>query len=215
MSPVIIHGVPGSPYVRKVLLACEEKGVPHRLAAMAIGAGKGPEHLARQPFGRIPWIEHDGFWLYETDAIIRYVDEAFDGPSLQPKNPKARARMNQVMGIVDAYVMPSMSAGIGWNRIMCPRLGLPVDEAAVAAAIGPAQVCAKALDDILGDQAFFAGGALSLADLMVLPHLDFLPASAEGREIIGAWPRLGAWLERMKTRPSVQATDAERLMAAA
>ncbi len=215
MSPVIIHGVPGSPYVRKVLLTCEEKGVPYRLAAMAIGAGKGPDHLARQPFGRIPWIEHDGFWLYETDAIIRYIDEAFEGPSLQPKDAKARARMNQVMGIVDAYVMPSMSAGISWNRIMCPRLGLPVDEAAVAAAIAPSKICIAALDEILGDQAFMAGSAISLADLMVLPHIDYLTASPEGTQILAGSPRITAWLGRMRGRPSAQATEAEKLMAAA
>ena len=215
MSPVIIHGVPGSPYVRKVLLACEEKGAPYRLAAMAIGASKGPDHLARQPFGRIPWIEHDGFWLYETDAIIRYIDEAFDGPSLQPRDAKARARMNQVMGIVDNYVMPSMSAGIGWPRIMCPRLGLPVDEAAVAAAIAPSKVCIAALDEILGDQAFITGPAISLADLMVLPHIDYLTASPEGTLILAGSPRITAWLARMRGRPSAQATEAEKLMAAA
>ncbi len=214
MPPVIIHGVPGSPYVRKVLLACEEKGAPYQLAAMAFGAGKSPEHLANQPFGRIPWIEHDGFWLYEADAIIRYVDEAFEGPALQPKDARARARMNQVMGIVDWYVMPSMTAGIGWNRLMCPRFGLPVDEAAIAAAIEPSKVCIKALEDILGDQTFMAGEQLSLADLMLLPHLDFFPSSPEGAAIIAGSPLL-AWLERMRSRPSARATDAERLMAAA
>ena len=161
MSPVIIHGVPGSPYVRKVLLACEEKGAPYRLAAMAFGAGKSPEHLAGQPFGRMPWIEHDGFWLYETDAIIRYVDEA-----------------------------------------------------AIAAAIEPSKVCIKAMEAILGDQTFMAGEQLSLADLMLLPHLDFFPMSPEGAAIIAGSPLL-VWLERMRARPSAQATEAERLMAAA
>ncbi|MGA0599776.1 glutathione S-transferase family protein [Caulobacter sp. KR2-114] len=214
-TEIVIHGVPGSPYVRKVLLTCEEKGAPHRLAAMAIGAGKTPEHLAGQPFGRIPWVEHGDFGLYETDAVIRYVDEAFDGPPLQPKDPKARARMNQVMGIVDAYVMPSMTAGIGWARIMCPRLGLPVDEAAVAAAVAPSQTCLAALEAILGDQTFMAGPSLSLADLMLLPHIDFLPQSPEGRDLLAAAPRLAAWLERMRARPSAQATEADKLMAQA
>ena len=104
MSPIIVHGVPGSPYVRMPLLACEEKGAPYRLAAMPFGTTKTPEHLARHPFGRIPVIEHDGFWLYESDAIIRYIDQVFPGPSLTPTDPKVQARMNQVMGIVDCYV---------------------------------------------------------------------------------------------------------------
>jgi glutathione S-transferase len=215
MSPVIIHGVPGSPYVRKVLLTCGEKGAPHRLASMPLGGPKTAEHLAGQPFGRIPWIEHGDFSLYETDAVMRYIDEAFDGPALQPKDPKARARMGQVMGIVDCYVMPNMTAGIGWNRIMCPRLGMPVDEAAIAAAIEPSRTCMRALDAILGDQTFMAGASLSLADLMLLPHADFLRDSPEGRDLLASSPRLTAWLERMRARPAAQATEAEKLMAAA
>ncbi|HWA62091.1 MAG TPA: glutathione S-transferase family protein [Caulobacteraceae bacterium] len=214
MAEIVIHGVPGSPYVRKALLVCEEKGAPYRLRVMQLGEGKGPEYLKLQPFGRIPAVEHDGFALYETQAVMRYVDEAFEGPALQPKDPKARARMNQVMGIVDSYVMPSMSAGIGWNRIMAPRFGLPVDEAAVARAIPASRTCVRALEAILGDQPFMAGEALSLADLMLLPHLDLFPASPEGAEIIAGSPLL-AWLERMRQRPSVQATDTDRLMGAA
>jgi glutathione S-transferase len=214
MSQVIIYGVPGSPYVRKALLVCEEKGAPYHLAAMGMGEGKSPAYLARQPFGRIPAIEHDGFALYETQAVMRYIDQVFDGPSLTPADPKAAARMNQVMGIVDWYVMPSISAGIGWNRLIAPRFGMPVDEAAVAAAIPMARTCITALEAIIGDNPYVAGDTLSLGDLMLIPHLDLLPASPEGAEIMKGSP-LNAWIDRMRARPSVQATDTEKLMAAA
>ena len=108
-DPIIIHGIPGSPYVRKPLLVCEEKGAPYRLAGMAFGTGanKTPEYLAMNPFGRLPTIEHGDFVLYEAQAIARYIDQVFDGPSLTPAEPRAQARMNQVMNIVDWYVMPS------------------------------------------------------------------------------------------------------------
>src|SRR5512138_2005115 len=101
MSEVIVYGIPGSPYVRMPLLACEEKGAPYRIEAMTFGTTKSPEHLARHPFGRIPAVEHDGFRLYESQAIIRYIDQVFAGPSLTPADPRSQARMNQVMGIVD------------------------------------------------------------------------------------------------------------------
>jgi glutathione S-transferase len=104
---IVAYGIPGSPYLRQPLLACEEKGVPWRLEALAMGEHKQPGYLARQPFGRIPAIEHDGFRLYEAQAILRYIDRAFDGPSLTPSDPKAAARMDQVMNIMDWYVMPS------------------------------------------------------------------------------------------------------------
>ena len=151
MSEVIIHGVPGSPYVRKALLVCEEKGAPYRLAAMGLGDNKTAEYLAMHPFGRIPVIEHEGFVLYEADAIMRYVDQVFPGPSLVPSDPRAAARMNQVMGIVDWYVMPSISVGIGWNRLIAPRFGLPTDEDAVTNALPLARTCVAALEAIKGD----------------------------------------------------------------
>ena len=73
-SGMIVHGVPGSPYVRAALLTLEEKGAQYELAAMALGTLKQQPHLSRHPFGRIPAFEHDGWMLYETQAIMRYVD---------------------------------------------------------------------------------------------------------------------------------------------
>src|SRR5437899_7336691 len=211
MSTIVIHGIPGSPYVRMPLLACEEKGVPYRLAALEFGKTKTPEHLARQPFGRIPYMEHDGFWLYEAQAIIRYIDQISDGPSLTPADPKAQARMNQVMNIIDWYVMPSVSSGIGFNRIVKPIFGMPVDEAVVAAAVPQAQVCVAALEDILADKPYFAGDQVSLADLMAVSHLDLLPRSPEGANLMAGSPLL-AWLDRMAERPSVQKTTMHKMM---
>jgi glutathione S-transferase len=214
MSPIKIYGVPGSPYVRMPLLACEEKGAPYKMAVMQMGENRMPEHLARQPFGRLPAMEHGDFKLYEAQAMIRYIDQVFPGPSLTPGDPKAQARMNQVMGIVDWYVMPSISAGIGWNRIVAPRFGMPVNEEAVQNAIPMARTCVEALEAILDGKPYFAGDAVSLADLMAISHLDLLPASPEGAEILKGSPLLG-WIDRMRQRPSVRATDTERLMSAA
>jgi glutathione S-transferase len=211
MSQIVIHGIPGSPYVRMPLLACEEKGAPYRLVAMEFGETKTPEHLARQPFGRIPYMEHDGFWLYEAQAMIRYIDQVSDGPSLTPADPKAQARMNQVMNIVDWYVMPSISSGIGFNRLVKPIFGMPVDEAAVAAAVPQAKICVAALEDLLADKPYFAGDQVSLADLMAVSHLDLLPRSPEGGQIMAGSPLL-AWLDRMAERPSVARTTMQKMM---
>lgn len=211
MSELIVYGIPGSPYVRMPLLACEEKGAPYRIEAMSFGTTKTPEHLARHPFGRIPAVEHDGFRLYESQAIIRYIDQVFDGPCLTPKEPRAQARMNQVMGIVDWYVMPSISSGIGFNRIVKPIVGLPVDEAAVAAAVPQARTCIAALEALLEDKPYFAGDQVSLADLMAVAHLDMFPQTPEGAEIMAGSPLL-AWLDRMAERPSVARTTLRRMM---
>ena len=213
MSTIVIHGIPGSPYVRMPLLACEEKGVAYELKAMAFGAGanRTPEYLKLHPFGRIPAMQHGDFVLYEAQAMVRYIDRAFSGPALTPSDPRAAARMDQVMNIVDWYVMPSISSAIGFNRVVKPIFGMPVDEAAVAAAVPQAKVCVAALEDILGSQPYFAGEAVSLADLMAVAHLDLLPKSPEGADIMAGSPLLG-WLERMAERPSVQKTTMARMM---
>ena len=128
MSEFIVHSVPGSPFGRTVLAALEEKGARYRLAALAPSAAKSPEHLARHPFGRIPVLEHDGFSLYETQAILRYLDRVLPSPALTPADPRRAARMDQVMNIMDWYVMPSLTSGIGFNRIVAPIFGIPPAE---------------------------------------------------------------------------------------
>ena len=91
--------------MRAVRLALEEKGVQYELVPIDIFAPDGapPEHKVRHPFGKIPAFEHAGFNLYEAGAIIRYVDEAFPGPRLQPDDSRGRARMNQIISILDSY----------------------------------------------------------------------------------------------------------------
>jgi glutathione S-transferase len=212
VEPIVVHGIPGSPYVRKPLIVCEEKGAPYRLEAMAFGAGahKAPEYLALNPFGRLPTIVHGDFVLYEAQAIGRYIDRAFDGPSLTPADPRQAARMDQVLNIVDWYVMPSISSAIGFNRVVKPRFGMPVDEEAIAGALPLARTCIGALEDILGAQPYLAGEAVSLADLFAYGHFEFLAETPEGGDLLAGSSLLG-WMERMAARPSVQKTTWERL----
>jgi glutathione S-transferase len=154
----------------------------------------------------VPVIEHGDFRLYETQAILRYVDAAFPGTALQPTEPRAAARMNQIMGISDWYVFRDVGVGIVFQRIVGPvLLGRAADEAAVKEALPKAQVCIRELDRLLGSQPYLAGDALSLADLMVAPQLDYFAATPEGRSLL-AGTGLEAWLGRMNARPSLRAT---------
>src|SRR5262249_8185731 len=138
-----VIGIPGSPFMRAVIAALIEKDQPWRLVRLAPGASKQPDHLARHPFGRVPAIEHDGFSLYETQAILRYIDDVFPRPALTPADPRAAARMNQAIGVNDWYLFKSVGVGIVFNRLIAPMLGLPSSEAAVAAAMGDARLCIR------------------------------------------------------------------------
>lgn len=211
-SGMIVHGVPGSPYVRAALLALEEKSADYEFTAMALGALKQEPHLSRHPFGRIPAFEHDGWMLYETQAIMRYVDAVCPGPSLQPTEPRAAARMNQLMGVTDWYVMPQVSAPITRNRVVAPRFNRPVDEDAITKALPNARICIAEIARLLGDQRWFAGDALSLADLLLAPHLSMFALAPEGEAILAEHPNLRSWLARTEDRPSMKATTWDQLL---
>ncbi len=206
MSEFIIYGIPGSPFVRSVAMALEEKGAPYRVQPMGPGDSKGEAHLARHPFGRVPAVEHGDFRLYETQAILRYIDAVFPGPTLQPADPKAAARMNQIIGINDWYLFPQVAAVLVFQRIVGPVLmGLKPDEAAIAAAVPNATRCLGELNRLLGRSPFMAGDEVSLADIILAPQMDYLAGTPEGSALLKDTP-LEAWLARMLTRPSMQAT---------
>ena len=207
MSEIAVYGIPGSPFLRSVEIALKEKDVPYQLHAMSPADMKTPEHLERHPFGRIPMFEHDGFCLYETQAIIRYVDEILPEPPLTPGDPKARARMNQVIGIIESYLFPKATAPIGFQRIIGPRLlGMPSDESIIAEAMPSARTCFAELDRLLGDKPYLTGDEVTIADIMLGAQLDLFSECAEGRELISG-TRLEPWLERMRARPSFEATQ--------
>jgi glutathione S-transferase len=213
MSGITVHGIPGSPFLRSVETTLKEKDVPYHLRIMSPADMKTPQHLELHPFGRIPMFEQDDFRLYETQAIMRYVDESFPHPPLTPGTPRQRARMNQVIGIIEWYFFPKASAPIGFNRIIGPRLlGLPGDEAAVADAMPIARTCIAEFDRLLGDQAYFTGNSVSLADIMLAAQLDLFGECSEGRELVEAAPNLRAWLERMLARPSFAATEPPQVL---
>jgi glutathione S-transferase len=110
MDDVTLFGLERSVYTRIVRLVLEEKAVAYTLRETEIFGSDGvpAEHLVRHPFGRIPALRHGDFSLYEASAIARYVDEAFAGPALQPTAPRARARMNQAISILDSYAYRPM-----------------------------------------------------------------------------------------------------------
>ena len=212
MSEFIVHSFPGSPFGRAVMATLEEKGASYRLAPLPPGGARSPEHLTRQPFGRVPAMEHDGFGLYETQAILRYLDRVLPHPALTPADAKRAARMDQVMNVNDWYLFHGVGNVIVFHRIVGPRLlGLAPDEAAIANAMPKAHVVFAELARLLGEQSFFAGEGISLADLLVAPALDFFTGTPEWSVLGAPHANLVAWLERMEARPSMKATTWERV----
>jgi glutathione S-transferase len=214
MSEFIVHSVPGSPFGRSVLATLEEKGVAYRLKPVAPGTFQSAEHLARHPFGRVPVLEHEGFLLYETQAILRYLDRLLPSPSLTPSDLQRAARMDQAMNVNDWYLFRGVGNVIIFQRVIGPRLmGKAPDEAAVEAAMPKAKIVFNELARLLGQESYFAGPEVSLADMLLAPAVAFFVQTPEWSVLGAPRPNLGAWLSRMEARPSMQATTWERLTA--
>src|ERR1700723_136487 len=117
MSEFVVHSIPGSPFGRAVLAMFEEKRTRYRLVPLKPGENRAPAHLALNPFGAIPVLEQDGFVLYETQAILRYLDRVLPHPALTPTDPRDAARMDQVMNINDWYLFRGVGSVIAFQRL--------------------------------------------------------------------------------------------------
>jgi glutathione S-transferase len=208
LSGPILFGAAYSVYVRAVRLALAEKGVAYRLVEIDIFAEGGPpaDYAARQPFGRIPAFEHEGFRLYESGAITRYVDEAFPGPPLQPEDPQGRARVNQILSILDSYAYRTLVWDIFVERVRAPGQGRAPDEARIAAALPRAETCLAALEALMDVQPWLAGPQLTLADLHAAPIFAYAVLAPEGAALLARHDGIRRWWEKMAARASMAAT---------
>ncbi len=204
---VIIFGAAYSVYVRIVRLTLEEKGVPYQLVEIDVFAEDGlpADYLERQPFRRMPAFEHDGFRIFETAAITHYVDEAFDGPALMPRSAKARARVNQIISLMDSYAYRAMVWDVCIERVSVPKRGGVSDEERIAAGLETAETCLVTLESLMGDADFLVGRDITLADLHVAPMIASFRKAPEGANALIYHPTLAHWWERLSARSSIQA----------
>lgn len=197
-----------SVYVRIARLALIEKGVAYDPVEIDIFGAHAEDaaYLKLHPFKRIPTLRHGDFTLYETAAITRYVDEAFPGPALQPGDAQTRARMTQMIGVMDNYLYRPLVWGLYVALDDAAKVGKPADAAALGKAMMLARQALKAVNDLIGDGPWLAGNALSLADLHLLPMLAYGRVTAEGKALLAEQVRLQRWWDEMKQRPSVTTT---------
>src|SRR5258708_9772575 len=201
-----LHGYRYSVYVRIARLVLAEKGVAYDQVEIDPFAPAIPaDCLALHRFGRVPTLVHDGFVLYETGAITRYLDRAFAGPALQPHEPRALARMDQVIGIIDSYAYWPLVRQVFSHRVFRPALGGPVDEASVAQGLAAAAKALGALE-ALAAAPFLAGPAISLADFHLGAMIAYFTLAPEGLALLERHPRLAAWWRQVSRPPRFAAT---------
>ncbi len=192
MTAVRIHGYPVSTWTRTACMTCVEKAVDYELVPVARGS---VEHAAMHPFSRIPVLEHDGRMITEGLAITSYMDEAFDGPALQPPGLNERTLMREWLSRCADYAFREVVRGI-------PRKRAPTDEE-----LATARAVLERLDALIGSGPFLVGAGVTLADLYLAPQVS--NAREKAPELLASLDELNGWFARMAERESFRLTSYE------
>lgn len=195
MPDPIVHGFPRSTFVNIVRLILTHKDVPYTFHDLESVMGK-PEHLALHPFNRVPILTHGDLTVYETSAIVAYIDDAFGGARLTPEDVSQRARMNQWIGAVNSYYYPYMIYHVTHERLVFPELGIASDEKVVAHALPKVELALGVMERQLGHgKHYLLGSELTLRFLCFAEHVRLQPDQGRSDavpEISGILPLAGA-----------------------
>ena len=199
MAITLYHDVPSSNSDR-VKIAMAEKGLAWNGVTVSLAKKdqKRPEHLRRNPYGKIPVIDDDGKILFESCIINEYLDEKYPNPPLMPKDPFLRGRGRILVDYALNYLHePYWTLRGEMLKKESERNAAVMDEKRRTL-----RKLLEYLEEALGDKPYFLGD-FSLTDIAVIPR--FLRMEAYGAMPAPTLPKLNQWLDRMKERSSVQA----------
>lgn len=200
---VVLHGSAYSTFTWSARLALAEKGVAYELRAAKL---RDEGYAQLHPWRRMPVLEHGDFRVYEAFAVMRYVDEGFSGPALQPATAAGRAAQTQWASAFADYVAHHAVRGVLIPRLVLADRGIPVDGAAVEEAAARARSSLAVFEARLAAVPFLAGDTPSLADWLLLPVWVTGNVLVGGERYTDGLPQLSAWAERLKSRASFAAT---------
>ena len=195
-----LHYHPLSTYSRRVRIALIEKGLAADLIEldMAKGAHRELAYLALNPYGRVPTLEEDGFVLYESTAILEYLEATHPSPPLVPADARGRALVAMHVKLCDIQL--ARQTGI----IIFPKRFLPKDrwdEGAMAQAKKEIEKHLAIVERQIGDREWMVGDRYSLVEVCYTPFVEFLPLME-----VTPPPAVARWVARMLERPSARET---------
>jgi glutathione S-transferase len=206
MTTLIVHGTPISTYVRTVRLLLEEANAAYELKDVSIfnGDTNSAEYRAKHPFGKVPTLEADGNIIYETAAITEYLDEVVATHKFSPADSLLKARMRQIMAIVDSYLYAPAIGTIVIQRLIVPSQGGTPDEDRIQGAIAPLTTAVNAIEALATGTPYLLGSTLTLADFYLIPIFIYLSKTPEFETVMPQAPKLKAWWEEVNKLPIVQ-----------
>jgi glutathione S-transferase len=206
-ATVALLGDPRSTYTRTARMGLAEKGVKYTLAQTA---PRTPEILAVHPFGKIPGLRDGEIPLFETSAILRYVDESFDGPPLLPGTIRDRAHCEQWVSAVNAYCYDAMIRRYVLQYIFPRGADGKPDRAVIDGALGEIASHLAVFEQAYGRRDYLVGNALCVADLFLAPILAYVEGMPEGAQLLGAVPSVKRAQAVIRERPSFKDTEPPR-----
>jgi glutathione S-transferase len=195
----------GSPFSWRVWLALEHKQVPYELKVLSFQAGdtRKPEFVAVNPRGHVPTIVEEGFALWESIAILEYLDERFtSGKPLYPGDAKARARIRRIGFEIQSYLRTEGVDPIVDEFFWKDGAPPDVDKVAKARAVLERELAVMARE-LQGD--FLAGAEPTAADFMLYPEVGYVKRitfrKPESKLIELLPPEIAAWAKRIEALP--------------
>lgn len=206
MTKITVHGTPASTYVRTVRLLLEEAGTDYDLNSVDFfkGENNSAEYLAKNPFGKVPTLEVDGEFIYETAAITEYLDSVVANDKFSPSDPLSKARMRQIMAIIDSYFYPNAIRTIVIQRLIVPNQGGKTDEDAVKNAVAPGKTALEAIESLTVGSPYLLGSELTIADFYLIPIFIYLSNTPEFEAITADSPKINSWWNEVNQLPSVK-----------
>ncbi|WP_179401523.1 SRPBCC domain-containing protein [Burkholderia guangdongensis] len=202
---VRVIGDTRSTYVRTVRMALAEKGVAYTLDP---APPHSPDVLAHNPFGRIPAFCDGPVSFYETRAILAYVDEAFDGPSLLPQwGATAHARGEQWISLVNCHAYDAMVRRYVLQYVFPKGENGQPDRAVIDAALPDIDAQLQAFDGAYGERDYLVGTERSMADLFLAPILAYVEMFPEGAALLGKYPNVRRAQAAIRARSSFAETQ--------
>ncbi|MEX1037145.1 MAG: glutathione S-transferase family protein [Sneathiella sp.] len=197
-----------SAYGRIVKIVLIEKEIEHVIREVnPFDMDETNDYLEIHPFKRVPAIRHDDLILYETSAIVQYLDEAFKGPSLQPTDLSSRAKMRQIIAIIDNYGYTPLVRKVFSESVFNPAFSKPADKTRLNKGLEESARVLSALERIVDKNGYIASSAFTLADAHLIPMIDYFTMAQRGIEMLRDYPKLNTWWGRINSRPSVRATS--------
>jgi len=204
MASIVVHGFPGSTYVQIVRLVLTHKAVEFEFRDLETEMNT-PAHRELHPFEYVPVLQHGHFVLYETSAIVGYIDEAFPAPRLTPESIQQRAKMNQWISAVNSYYYPQIVFHLSHERSVFPALGIRPDERVVQVALPKIEHALDVMErELNAGRPFLVGDEVTLADLFMVPCMTSLARIEEGRAMLERHPLVTGWRERIELLESVK-----------